>query len=161
MSDFRGKNILITGSASGIGRLMAERFASEGAHVILWDVNTNALNTFRDELTSKGQKASAYTCNLTDRAAIYATAKTVLNEFGHVDILINNAGIVSGKTLLDATDAEIERTFDVNTLALFWTARAFMPTMVRRNSGHIVTVSSAGGLVGTSRLTDYCSSKFA
>ncbi|NTV46429.1 MAG: SDR family oxidoreductase [Chlorobiales bacterium] len=161
MSEFKGKNILITGSASGIGRMMAEQFASEGAHVILWDVNSTALNAFSNELRSKGYKASAYICNLTDRNAIYATAESVLKEFCYIDILINNAGIVSGKPLLDISDEEIERTFHVNTLALFWTTRAFMPKMVERNSGHIVTISSAGGLVGTSRLTDYGSSKFA
>lgn len=88
-------------------------------------------------------------------------AARTLAESGAIDILINNAGIVSGKNLLDISDGEIERTFQVNTLALFWTVRAFLPSMLERDSGNIVTMASAAGLAGTAKLTDYCSSKFA
>ena len=77
------------------------------------------------------------------------------------DILINNAGLVNGKRFLDCSDAEIQRTVGVNTMALFWTARAFLPDMIKRNAGHVVTVASAGGLIGTAKLADYCASKFA
>ena len=68
---------------------------------------------------------------------------------GDVDILVNNAGIVSGQPLLELTDGQIERTFAVNTLALFWTTRRFLPAMKDRGSGHVVTVASAAGLIGT------------
>src|SRR5262249_39176933 len=102
-----------------------------------------------------------YVCNLRDRAAVAATAAATLRECGPVDILVNNAGVVSGKTLLAASEDDIVRTFDVNTLALFWTTRAFLPAMIERGSGHVVTIASAAGLVGTSRLVDYCSSKHA
>jgi all-trans-retinol dehydrogenase (NAD+) len=74
---------------------------------------------------------------------------------------VNNAGIVSGNKLLDASDDDLQRTFDVNALALFWTSRAFLPPMLARDSGHIVTIASAAGIVGTSRLVDYCASKHA
>jgi len=161
MTDFNAKNVLITGAASGIGRLMADKIAAQGAHVILWDVNQQGLDSLQAELQTQNRKVTTYTCNLTDRNAIYATAERVLQECGAVDVLINNAGIVSGKPLLEAADADIIRTFDVNTLALFWTTRAFLPTMIKRNSGHIVTIASAAGIVGTAKLIDYCSSKFA
>jgi len=161
MTDFHGKNVLITGAASGIGRLMALQIAAQEAHVILWDVNQEGLTALGEELKGQNRKASTYVCDLTQREAIYATAQQVRQECGAVDILINNAGIVSGKPMLEATDEAIIRTFDVNTLALFWTTRAFLPDMVSRNSGHIVTLASAAGLVGTARLTDYCASKFA
>ena len=69
--------------------------------------------------------------------------------------------VVSGKPLLEIPDAHIERTFSINTLALFWTTRAFMPAMLEQGHGHVVTIASAGGIVGTARMTDYCSSKFA
>jgi all-trans-retinol dehydrogenase (NAD+) len=78
-----------------------------------------------------------------------------------VDILVNNAGIVSGKPLLEIPDEAIERTFQVNTLALFWMVRAFLPAMITQRRGHLVNIASAAGLAGTSRLTDYCSSKYA
>jgi len=87
-------------------------------------------------------------------------AVEVVKDFGNVDILINNAGIVTGKSMFNTPDALIEKTFKVNTLALFWTAKAFLPGMLARNSGHIVTVASCAGLVGVSGLADYCASKF-
>ena len=80
---------------------------------------------------------------------------------GPVDILVNNAGVVSGRPLLELSAEHIERTFRVNTLALFWTTGAFLPDMVARGSGHIVTVASAAGLMGSPRETDYAASKFA
>lgn len=161
MTDFRGKKVLITGAASGIGRLMTEKIGAEGANLILWDVNREGLTALEQDLKQKNVSVSTHVCDLTDREAIYASAADVLRTHGSVDVLINNAGIVSGKSLLDASDAEIDRTFAVNTMALFWTTRAFLPEMVKRNSGHLVTIASAAGLVGTARLTDYCSSKFA
>lgn len=161
MSDFRDRNVLITGAASGLGLLMARRIAAEGGRLILWDVNEPALADVASELKGSGGTVATYTCNLADRVAIQRTAQQVLAEHGHVDILINNAGIVSGKPLLEISDEEIQRTFDVNTLALFWMVRAFLPKMKERNRGHIVTIASAAGIVGTARLTDYCSSKFA
>ncbi len=161
MSDFNQRNVLITGAASGIGKLMAEKSAALGANLILWDVNAKGLDQTAAELRNTGAKVTTYVCNLTDRAAIAETGKRVLSECGPVDILINNAGIVSGKVLTEISDEEIERTFQVNTLALFWTSRAFLPEMMRRKSGHIVTIASAGGIVGTSKMVDYCSSKFA
>jgi all-trans-retinol dehydrogenase (NAD+) len=161
MTDFNAKNVLITGAASGIGRLMAAKIAAQGGRLILWDVNKGGLEAFGEELKKQNYPVSTYVCDLSDRAAIYATAAAVRQAQGAVDVLLNNAGIVSGKALLDAGDEDIIRTFAVNTLALFWTTRAFLPDMLKRNSGHIVTVASAAGLVGTPRLIDYCSSKFA
>src|SRR5207249_2932649 len=90
-----------------------------------------------------------------------ATGAATLRDVGPIDILVNNAGVVSGRTLLEARDDDILRTFDVNTLALFWTTRAFLPAMLERGTGHVVTIASAAGLVGTSRLVDYCASKHA
>ncbi len=161
MTAFRDKNVLITGAASGIGRLMAGKIGAEGAALILWDANRAGLDQTRAELEQAGRKVHAYTCNLSDRRAIAATAEQTLRECGPVDVLINNAGIVSGKTLLGASEDDIQRTFDVNTLALFWTTRAFLPAMLERNGGHVVTIASAAGIVGTAKLVDYCSSKHA
>ena len=161
MSDYAGRTVLVTGAAGGMGRLLALRFAAEGASVVLWDVNAQGVDAVRAEVAAAGGKARAYVCNLADRRAIAAVAAKTLAEAGPVDILLNNAGIVSGKTLLDASDDDIQRTFDVNALALFWTTRAFLPAMLARDRGHVVTIASAAGIVGTSRLVDYCASKHA
>ncbi len=161
MSDFQNRNILITGAASGIGRLMALEFARGGANIIAWDVNAAGLAALEDELGVFPGTHGTFVCDLTDREAIRTTADAVLEAYGHVDVLINNAGIVSGRPLLEIPDENIERTFAVNTLALFWTTKAFLPGMIEHGDGHVVTIASAGGLVGTARMTDYCSSKFA
>lgn len=76
-------------------------------------------------------------------------------------LLFNNAGVVSGRALLDTPDHLIERSFSVNILAHFWTVKAFLPMMLEKNHGHIVSIASLAGHVGISKLIDYCSSKFA
>jgi all-trans-retinol dehydrogenase (NAD+) len=161
MTKFDGKNVLITGCASGIGRLMALKIASRGGHVIMWDINLPGMEAVREQLGRWGFDSSAYRCDISDRLAIQAAADQVLTEHGGIDVLINNAGVVSGKPLLEVSDETIQRTFDINTLSLFWTTRAFLPGMIDRNVGHIVTIASAGGIIGVPRLADYSASKFA
>jgi len=161
MTDINGSRALITGAASGIGRLLAAELGRAGARLVLWDIDEQGLNEVRAELQAAGRDVQTCVCDLTRREDIEAAAERALVDGGPVDILVNNAGIVSGKNLLEITPAEIERTFHVNTLAIFWTAKAFLPGMLERNRGHIVTIASAAGLAGTSKLTDYCSSKFA
>ncbi len=160
MSEIAGRRALITGAASGLGLLMARKLAAGGAHVILWDLNAAGLETARRDLEAAGRSVESDVCDLSSREAIEAAAARVLAR-GPVDILINNAGVVTGKSLLDASPREIELTFDVNVLALFWTTRAFLPGMLARNSGHVVTIASAAGIVGIAKMTDYCASKHA
>ena len=161
MSEFLNRRVLITGAASGIGRLMALRIAAKSGRLILWDVDEAHLAAVAAEIAAAGGQASVYACNLAERASIEATAARTLLDHGAVDVLINNAGIVDGKRLLEATDAEIERTFAVNTLALFRTARAFLPGMLEKGAGHIVTIASASGIAAVPRLADYSASKAA
>ena len=82
MSDYAGKNVLITGAASGIGRLLAHRVAAAGARVILWDVDATGLERTRAELADGGRTVATYACNLRDRAAIAATATATLRDAG-------------------------------------------------------------------------------
>ena len=161
MTDIHNKRVLITGAASGIGKLLAARLANEGARLVLWDIDSAGLESAKAELAGSGREVEVYTCDLTNREDIAAVAERTLSDGGPIDILVNNAGIVAGKRVLDLSDQEIERTFQVNTLALFWTVRAFLPSMLERNSGHVVTIASAAGLAATAMLTDYCASKFA
>ena len=161
MSYYHGKHVLLTGAASGIGRLMAQKMGAQGARLILWDVNRRGLEETGKLLKDAGVTAHTYVCDLSSRVAIRETAAQTLAECERVDILVNNAGIVSGRNILDLTEEQIIRTFEVNTLALYWTSKAFLPGMIERKNGHIVTVSSAGGICATARMTDYCASKFA
>lgn len=158
MTQLKNQNVLITGGARGIGFLMAQEAINKGARVILWDINEAGL---ADAVERLGDRAHGYVVDITDRHAVYAGADTVRNEVGSVDVLINNAGIVTGKSFMELPDEMIQRTFDVNAISLFWTARAFLPDMIKRNRGHVVTIASAAGLVGVTKLADYCASKFA
>jgi all-trans-retinol dehydrogenase (NAD+) len=151
MTTLSAKHILVTGGAQGIGRGLVLRCADMGATISVLDVDEGGA---RDH-------AAGHACAVGDRGLVAAVAERVLADAGPVDVLVNNAGVVSGRELLDLSDEQIERTFGVNTLALFWTTRAFLPGMLARGSGHVVTVASAAGLIGTPRQTDYAASKHA
>ena len=155
MSRSNYKTVLITGGAGGLGKQMARKWAEMGATIVLWDRDEAGLAAARDFVLQKGASSVyTYTCDLTDRDAIREVGAKVLEEVGPIDVLVNNAGIVSGKSLLEISDEEIIRTFEVNSLALFWTTRVFLPEMLKQRKGHIVTIASSAGLVGVSKLTD-------
>lgn len=162
MTDVRGRIALITGAAAGIGRLLSSELAARGAIPVLWDLDEERLGPALEELRAvTGGRARGYACDVRDPDAVYGTAERVRSEVGDPDVVVNNAGVVSGARLLDLTDEEIRRTFEVNVLSLYWVTKAFLPAMVARNRGHIVTMASAAGLVGVSRQTDYSASKHA
>jgi len=92
---------------------------------------------------------------------VEAVAKKVIEEIGHPTVLVNNAGVAQGKLILDLSPEDVRQTFEVNTLAHFWTLKAFLPEMIKKKSGHIITVASIGGLVGIAQMTDYNASKAA
>jgi short-subunit dehydrogenase len=162
MTHIPGKTILITGGASGIGRQLALKMAQQGGRIVLWDLDQEAMGRTLEELRQAGtEEPCGYVCNVADRERVYETAAKVHQEVGAVDVLINNAGYVSGKPFLDCSDEQIQRTLEVNTLAHFWTVKAFLPQMIERGSGHIVTLASAAGVIGVAGLADYCASKWA
>lgn len=152
-----GAHVLITGGGNGIGRLMALGAAHRGARVTIWDLSDERGRAVRDEIRSRGGRADAAPVDVTDRDAVDRAS----TDAGAVDILINNAGVVTGRRLLDADPDAIRRTFEVNTLSLYWTTRAFLGGMIERDRGTVVTIASAAGLVGVARQTDYSASKFA
>ena len=161
MTDIRGKRTLVTGAAHGLGRLLAIELARAGARPVLWDIDEQGLRRVEEELAGLDVPVETHVCDLASADAIDVAARRTLAAGGPIEILVNNAGIVAGKPLLELADEEIERTFAVNTLAPFRTVRAFLPAMLERDSGHIVTIASAAGIAATARLTDYCASKFA
>jgi all-trans-retinol dehydrogenase (NAD+) len=161
MKKLNGKVAIITGGASGIGRLVAEKLASSGARVIVWDLNRASIDILEKESAAASLSITGMVCDVTDREAVYRLAREVESTVGPVEILVNNAGVVSGKTLLETPDEKIIKTMEVNVLANCWTVKAFLPGMLERNSGHLVTIASAAGLVGVTGLADYSASKFA
>jgi all-trans-retinol dehydrogenase (NAD+) len=152
-----GSRVLITGGASGLGRQMAVQTAAKGAQVVIWDMNLVNAKKVVAEIQKAGGTAEAHQVDITDRLAVNKLALKV----GAVDVLFNNAGIVSGDWFLDLNPESIERTYRVNVLSLYWMTQAFLPAMVQNGRGCVVTISSASGMLGVAKLTDYAASKFA
>ncbi|NXL85536.1 RDHE2 dehydrogenase, partial [Alectura lathami] len=158
----RGEIVLITGAGSGIGRLLSIKFAELGATLVLWDINQEGLKeTSRLAEENAAVRVHSYICDCSKRQEVYRVADQVKKEVGDVSILVNNAGIVTGKRFMECPDSLVEKTMEVNTMAHFWTYKAFLPAMIASNHGHLVSIASSAGLIGVNRLADYCASKFA
>ncbi|XP_061425368.1 retinol dehydrogenase 10-like [Lethenteron reissneri] len=155
-----GEVCLVTGAGGGLGRLFALELASRGATLVLWDVDEARNEATARRVRAAGARAHTYTCDVSARHSVYAAAERVRAEVGDVTVLVNNAGVVSGRPLLECPDELLERTMAVNCHALFWTTKAFLPHMLETNHGHLVTVASSLGLFSTAGIEDYCASKY-
>jgi all-trans-retinol dehydrogenase (NAD+) len=157
-----GEICLITGAGSGLGRLLALKMAEGGAKVAMLDINETGVKAAAGEVQASGGEAFARRCDVTDvedvRAAI-AESREALG--GDITILVNNAGVVAGKTILKESESGIRRTMNVNVMAHFWTIRECLPSMLARNHGHVVTIASASGYCGVAGMCDYAASKWA
>ena len=160
MKDVKGKVVLITGGAMGMGKGLAELFGRDGARLVLWDVNRPELEKTASQLKKNGVEVHSYLCDITNRGQVYERRDQVHKEVGPVDVLVNNAGVVFGGEFLKVPEEKLERTLQVNLVAMFWVTRAFLPDMVAKRAGHVVNLASAAGLMGVADLTAYCASKF-
>ncbi|XP_017154734.1 estradiol 17-beta-dehydrogenase 11 [Drosophila miranda] len=152
---------LITGGGNGLGRLLAERLGKMGTKVIIWDINKKGIAETVEIVEEAGGYCKGYVVDISKKEEVYKAADVIREEVGDITLLINNAGVVSGLHLLDTPDHLIERSFNVNVMAHFWTTKAFLPKMIENDRGHIATIASLAGHVGISKLVDYCASKFA
>jgi short-subunit dehydrogenase len=163
-----GARVLITGAASGMGRLYAERAVAEGARaVILWDRDAAALTRTAARLSEGATGETAvfpYVVDIGDLGAIAQTAQRVRTEVGNPDILINNAGIVRGAFFWEHDNGDDTRpTMQINALAPMYIAREFLPGMMSTNGreSRIVNIASAAGLLSNPRMSVYAASKAA
>jgi all-trans-retinol dehydrogenase (NAD+) len=159
--ELKQKTAVVTGAAAGIGLETCRRLVKEGCTVTLWDVDARGLARARKELSRGGAKVFAYSCDVTKGARVAELARRAVKDMGRVDILVNNAGIMVPGTFLEQPTEKWEKTIDVNLVALLHTIHAFLPAMHARNSGHIVNVSSAAGLLGVPGIAVYGATKWA
>ena len=159
---FENANVLITGGASGIGKIMGRMALERGARrFIIWDINLAGIEQTRKELSSYG-KVKGYIVNVADNDVVTAAYRKTVEDCGPIDILINCAGIVtSNKTFDQQTTEEIVRTMNINAIAPMFVARAMLPDMLKRNSGHICNITSAGGMLSNPKMSVYAASKWA
>ena len=150
------KVAIITGAAKGIGFATAQRFAQEGAIVIMTDMNLDSVVGAAAQIPN----AQAYAMNVTDRASIQAVVNQVMQKQGRIDILINNAGITQDARLVKMTEAQFDAVIDVNLKGVFNCTQLIVPHMLEAKSGAIVNASSVVGLYGNFGQTNYSATKF-
>ena len=157
----KGSNVLITGGASGIGKIMGRMALEKGArNLIIWDINIAAIEAAKQEFKELGN-VYGYRVDVSSNDTVVNTYKRVLEDCGEVDILINCAGIVTSNKTFDQMSAdEITRTININTIAPMFVAHAMLPGMLRRNRGHICTITSAGGMLSNPKMSVYAASKW-
>lgn len=158
----KDKVAIVTGAASGFGAGIAQRFAQEGARVIVADINDDAGNTIAAEIANTGAKAQFVHCDVCDAADITAIVQTALTQFGKLDILINNAGMPQrNQPMLDVDEETFDKIFDVNVKSIYLTARAAIPAFRDNGGGVIINTASTGALRPRPGLTWYNGSKGA
>ncbi|MES0825701.1 SDR family oxidoreductase [Ruegeria sp. SCP11] len=152
-----GKTAIVTGSASGFGAGIAQKFLSEGARVMIADINGEAAEVQAKQL---GPNTLAQLVDVADASSVQAMANVAFERFGHLDILVNNAGVTHLPTPLDeVTEEDFDRVFNVNMKSVYLTAKAFVPAMKARGAGAILNVASTAGLSPRPNLNWYNASK--
>lgn len=160
MRTLKGKHVLITGGASGIGKIMGRLALELGAELIIWDINSTQLEETRKELSKMGI-VHGYTVDISSVEQIRSAATQVKEKVGGIDVLINNAGIVVGKYFHEHTSQDILKTMEINANAPMLISLEFLPGMISRDSGHICNIASSAGLISNPRMSVYASSKWA
>lgn len=150
MLDFKEQVIIVTGSGSpkGIGKTIAKTFAKQGGTVVIADMNTEGIANTVKEIEQEGGKAFGIELNVTDKESVDNMVKTIMDKFGRIDVLVNNAGISQKVTVEDMTLEDIKRIFNVNMFGLFLCTQACMKPMRQAKYGRIVNLSSVSGKRG-------------
>jgi len=156
-----GEVAVVTGGGQGIGREIVRQLSALGVKVAVWDINTEGAEAAVREIEASGGLGLPLTVDVSDRESIRSAVSKTRAELGEVTLLINNAGIMPCKLLLNHSEADILKIFSVNVFSNYWTIFEFLPRMLSLNRGHIVCMSSMAGITGTQNLVPYCSSKFA
>ncbi|XP_054857565.1 short-chain dehydrogenase/reductase 3 [Eublepharis macularius] len=160
LRDLSGDSVLITGGGRGIGRYLAREFAKRGARkVILWGRTEKCLKETTEEIRAMGTECHYFICDVGNREEVYQQAKAVREKVGDITILVNNAAVVHGKSLMESDDDALLKSQHINTLGQFWTTKAFLPRMLELQKGHIVCLNSVLALSAIPGVIDYCTSK--
>jgi len=159
MGDLQGRIALVTGGAQGIGRAIAEELAAAGATLALADVNETKLAETVGELKAQGIDATAFTMNVSSEESIEAGAKAILEKFGKVEILVNNAGITRDNLMLRMKRADWDLVLSINLTGAFLLTQALLSPMLKNRWGRIVSIASVVGRAGQAGQVNYAASK--
>ncbi len=159
--DLRGKSVLVTGGSRGLGLVLARECVHQGARVAICARDQQELEQARQDLLERGGKVIAIPCDLTSQAEVERMVQSVQSQFGKIDVLINNAGIITVAPAEEMTISDYEEAMKVNFWASLYTANAVLPAMRDRRQGRIVNIASIGSKISVPHLLPYSASKFA
>ncbi len=160
MGALEGKVAMVTGASRGIGRAIALQLAQAGADMVVVSSRADGADATCREVTALKRRGISLACDISKPEEVEQLVGHALKAFGHVDVLVNNAGIVHRGDLAHTSDSEFERVVAVNLLGAFYLIRRIVPQMLKRKYGRVVNVSSISGAVGSPRLSAYCASKW-
>jgi len=158
---FKGKNAVITGAASGIGREFAIMLAKMGTNLAISDINMEGLEEVKKITESFGVKVIAINCDVTKRSQVQHLASSAINELKHINFVFSNAGIAIGGYFEDIDISQWKRIININLWGMIHIIRAFINKLVDQAFGHIIVVSSIAGNLGVGGLMPYSTTKFA
>ena len=146
--DFKNKIVVVTGGGQGIGRAICLKFAFANGKVIIIDMNEETAKTVKDEIKEKGFDAVAYKGDVSNAEDIKSIFNEILANYGRVDVLINNAGIVSTKAFMDVNEEDWDRIIGINLKGVYNTCHSVFPAMVAQRHGKIINIASIAGKRG-------------
>jgi len=158
--NWKGKKVLITGGASGIGKIMGRIVLEQGAQLIMWDVNSVKLDETSNELKDLGN-VDAFLVDVSDHQSIQQASEAVIEKYRVIDVLINNAGIVVGDYFGNHTENDILKTMEINSIGPMLITKNFLPAMLNKGTGHICNIASSAGLIANPKMSVYVASKWA
>lgn len=156
----KDKICIITGSGNGIGKTTAFKFAEEGAKVAVCDVNLESVEATVREITDKGGEALGFKVDVTNKEDIANMVKSLMEKYGRVDVLVNNAGIIMDAQLSKMTEDQFDKVVNINLKGTYLCAQAVVDIMVSQGSGVIINASSVVGIYGNFGQTNYAATKW-
>lgn len=161
--DFKGKTAVVTGAAVGIGRAVSVMMAKNGANIVAVDINADKLEQLRIEIADIGARCITAVCDVSDAEAVSDSVQKAVDEFGGVDILVNNAAVWKGffDSFLKISDAEWQKYLNINVMGTVYFTKAVLPYMLRKGWGRIINIASVAGVYGIANMVHYSATKGA
>ena len=162
MTQIKGNTVLVTGGASGIGKIMGRMALEKGARcLVIWDINEENIEKTKAEFGGKG-RVEGFRIDVSDSESVKRCFEQTTQACGDIDIIINSAGIVTGNKTFDQQSVQdIQRTMNINAIAPMLIAQQALPGMMKRNKGHICNIASAAGMISNPKMSVYVASKWA
>ncbi len=160
--NFENRTALVTGASVGIGRATALKLAQHGAKLVLFDINYEKLESLNQELKEYTKDVLIYECDVSDEEKVYAYVKEAEEQFGGIDILVNNAALWRmWDSFLNISTDDWRKFMDVNVMGVVYVTKAVLPKMIENKYGRIINVSSVAGVYGNARMVHYSATKGA